>query len=430
MNKEELTQKVLAGIDGQRSLRFLRSLIRLPSESGSATLAQELVLQRMEEMGFEVDRFGGNTGNVQQYPDYCPLPEGETVDEGAYNLVGFRKGAGGAAKSLMLFSHIDTEPAEAAAGKRVYEGELKDGKLYGLGAADAKSGIATILLAAEAVLRQTNLNGSLTLMSVLGKRGGSAGTLSAIGRGYSADGGVYVHPAETGHGFTEIKNFSMGTIDFRVLVEGAEGVPRDELDSSEKNAVVMGSKVIDALIEWDEERRSRLLFEEGTYRGGAKTKLNIGQARGGTYVGKDPVTFELQCRLYFGDGESIESVLGDLRAHFAGRFENDPWLSAHQPFVEALSLRASPAFVEREAPITAAVRESIGRITGERKLIYQYHGASDIRLPILYGKTPTVGIGPKCGGLYGQEWADWVDVEDFIAGIKILAALIVDWCCE
>ena len=56
------------------------------------------------------------------------------------------------------------------------------------------------------------------------------------------------------------------------------------------------------------------------------------------------------------------------------------------------------------------------------------HGASDIRHSIVNGNTPSVGIGPKCGGIYGDDWTEWVDLEDYLAGIRILSSLIIDWC--
>ncbi len=430
MTKDKLKERILGSIDSEKAVCFLQSLIRLPSPSGSATLPQELVSRCFEQMDMRIDRFQGNAEGVRSYPDYCPLPEGEEIDEEAYNLVGVKQGIDREAKSLMLFSHIDTEGASDTSGKNPYRGEIVDGRLYGLGAADAKSGIATMILAAEAVLKETGLHGDLILMSILGKKGGSAGTLSAIERGYRADGAVYIHAAETGHGFREIKCYSMGTVDLRITVEGSEGVPNDELDDSEVNAVEKGALIIKALRDWDNARRAQMLFEDGSYKGSPKTKLHIGLARGGTYVGTDPVLFEIQCRLYFGAGETIEAVISDLGDHLLHVCEEDRWLSVHPPRIEKMYLRASPASIEEDAAISSAVRSSIGDITGNTDIIYQYHGASDIRLPILYGRTDTVGIGPKCGGLYGQEWTDWVDIEDYLTGIKIVASLIVDWCVK
>ncbi|MDP3388173.1 MAG: M20/M25/M40 family metallo-hydrolase [Eubacteriales bacterium] len=427
MNKEKLKEKVSSKIDNDKAIKFLGSLVRLPSENGQPTLAQELILQKMEELGLNIDKFSGNTAGVEDYADYCPLNEGEKVDERAYNLVGIKSGKG-QGKSLMLFAHIDTETCESADIASVYDLKRVNNRLYGHGIADDKSGMATIMLAVEAVLKETDLDGDLIVMSVLGKRGGSAGTLSAIAKGYKADGGIYLHPAETGHGYTEVKIYSMGTVDFSVTIKGSEGRENDELDNSEVNAIKKGSMVVEAMSDWDKARRERILFTEGTYAGTPKTKLNISTAEAGIKVGRDPMTYTIKSRLYFGEEETIYSVLEELKDYFHKRFAGDDWLSVNPPEIEILNLRATPAMVSKDSDIVRTIEKNISSVNGVESFIYQYHGASDIRHPIVYGNTPTAGIGPLCGGLYGADWTEWVDEKEFVDGIKMLASIIIDWC--
>ena len=78
--------------------------------------------------------------------------------------------------------------------------------------------------------------------------------------------------------------------------------------------------------------------------------------------------------------------------------------------------------------IIRLLEKNITEVKGFDDFIYQYHGASDIRMPIIYGNTPTVGIGTLCGGLRAGIEKEWVDIEDFIAGIKVVSGLILDWC--
>ena len=70
-----------------------------------------------------------------------------------------------------------------------------------------------------------DLGYDLTVMSILGKRGGAFGTLSALTKGYTANSTLYIHPAETGHGFREIKNISL----FKSKGSAAEVHAREEL---------------------------------------------------------------------------------------------------------------------------------------------------------------------------------------------------------
>ncbi|MEG1662000.1 MAG: hypothetical protein RR332_05725, partial [Clostridiales bacterium] len=60
--------------------------------------------------------------------------------------------------------------------------------------------------------------------------------------------------------------------------------------------------------------------------------------------------------------------------------------------------------------------------------IYHYHGSSDIRLPNIYGATPSLGIGPCCGGRDEFKTKEWLSRADYIDGIKIAASMIIDWC--
>ena len=427
LSKSELKEKIIKSVDKDYAVAFLKSLVRLPSAFGEATLAQELVLEKLTHCGFDVDKFMPNFTNITELDDYCPLPENVVLSSGAYNLVGKKSSSKKTAKSLMLFSHIDTEPRK---DDKELSGLVDGDKFYGLGAADAKSGIAMMLLAAQYILKEVELDGDLTLMSVLGKAGGSAGTLTAIKRGYQADASIYIHPAETGHSFHEIKCYSMGVIDFRLTVPGKKGHPIDELDESEENAVIRGAKLINGLIEWNKERQSRLLFEKGDFKGQPKTKLNIGKAQGGTYAGSDPISFMVDCRLYFAHDESIESVLNDLKKAISIMFTDDPFIRDNPIILEKLYLRASPGYIEEDHDIIKKLINNIDQVKGKQDYIYQYHGASDIRLPIIYGNTPCVGIGPQAGGFYGAEWTDWVSIEDYLNGINILIGTIIDWCIE
>ncbi len=425
LNKNELKAKIISKVDEEYAMSFLRSLVRLPSAFKEPTLAQELVLEKLTNMNFDVDKFDPSFEGLKDLADFCPLPPGVALSNGVYNLVGKKKTITNKARSLMLFSHIDTEERK---DEKELLGLIDGDKFYGLGAADAKSGIAMMLLASQYVLSEVELDGDLTLMSVLGKAGGSAGTLTAIKRGYQADASIYLHPAETGHSFHEIKCYSMGVIDFRITVPGKKGHPIDELDESEENAVIRGTQLLQGLIAWNKQRQSELVFETGNFKGQPKTKLNIGTAYGGTYAGSDPTSFKVECRLYFAYGESIDSVLEDLRKMIDQLFIDDLFIKENPIIIEKLYLRASPGYIEEEHDLIKTIIDNVDQIKGKQEYIYQYHGASDIRLPIVYGNTPCVGIGPKAGGFYGAEWTDWVSIEDYINGIKILIAAIIDWC--
>lgn len=423
MNKDAIKKQI--SIDREKCIDFLTSLIKVPSQDLKPTYAQELVRAKLRELGFSIDSFPCYVDEIKDLPDFCTYPGNLKSPDYIENVVGLRTPPVEEAKSFLIHAHIDTACVNDATKDTVPE--IKDGRIYGLGAADDKGGIAIMLMAAEAVLNTIgDLKGKLTLMSTIGKRG-AVGTLTAFMKGYSADGAVYLHPAETGHGFREIKNYSMGTLDFKIKIKGKPGVYRDEIDKSEINAVNKGAEVIKALSDWDDQRRDRLKFAEGTFSGLPNTKVNIINAFSGDLLREDPLSFEIQCRMYFGLGETVDSVLKELETYLHKYFADDEWLSVNEPQIEKGELRANPVYIEKESELIRSVTENIATVKERDDFIYQYHGASDIRMPIIYGNTPTIGIGPLCGGLKPDE-REWMDIDDYIDGIKILAGLIIDWC--
>ena len=91
-------------------------------------------------------------------------------------------------------------------------------------------------------------------------------------------------------------------------------------------------------------------------------------------------------------------------------------------------MRATPAMVDTDSSIVRLIKNNITRITGIQDFIHQYHGGSDIRLPILYGSSCCVGIGPRCElPAQGSGEMEWMSIDDYISGVKILAGILYDY---
>jgi len=426
MDKQTLKNTVFASIDENRQqfIDYLANLVRLPAFIYEPTHAQELVKTTMGEMGMTLDVFPCTTDDTGVEDDFHSLPQNYIFDDKVENVVGVKKGDGSAA-SLMLIAHIDTEPlSELTPDTSVV---IKNGQMHALGAADSKSGVAMMLLGAKAALAACpKLGGDLTLLSSIGKRG-AVGTLTAMQRGHHADMGVYLHSAETGHAFHEIKNYSMGMLDVRVTVTGQNGKPFDEIDRSEISAIDQGVKVIQALRAWDEERSHSHLIEASGAAPRSYCKLDLFTAQSSDLFMNDALQFDVTGRISFGYDETVQSVFEDLKAYLTEYFRDDPWLSAHPPVVVKEAVKGNPVYIPPEAHVVQLTQQVITEVKGFDDFIYQYHGSSEVRLPNTYGNTPTIGIGPLCGmGVRGQ--VEWVDLDDFIDGIKIVAGLIIEQC--
>jgi acetylornithine deacetylase len=72
---------------------------------------------------------------------------------------------------------------------------------------------------------------------------------------------------------------------------------------------------------------------------------------------------------------------------------------------------------------------AIEQVTGHVPQVNPMHTSSDIRNPMVQKAIPTVGLGPLCGDLSQNGQTDeWVDVEDYLSAVAVVATTIVDWC--
>lgn len=101
------------------------------------------------------------------------------------SIVALARGTGGGA-TLLLNAHLDTVGVEGYDGDP-FSGHIDDGRLYGRGAFDTKSGVAAALVAAARARAETVLRGDLVLTLVADEEFGSTGTVETL-----------AHLAETG----------------------------------------------------------------------------------------------------------------------------------------------------------------------------------------------------------------------------------------
>ena len=144
-------------IDDQALVEFLQRLVRIPSvndqEHGrSEEPAAELVAQQMRAFGWE--------------------PQIAEVAPGRPNVVAVLEG-GQPGPTLLFEGHVDvvTEGPLELWTVDPFGGEIRDGRLYGRGSADMKSGVAAMLFAADAVRRAGPFPGRIVVGAFVDEEG-------------------------------------------------------------------------------------------------------------------------------------------------------------------------------------------------------------------------------------------------------------------
>jgi putative selenium metabolism hydrolase len=116
------------------SISLCQELVRIPSPSGAEGALMQRVLERMQALGFD-----------------------ETWQDRVGNTVGVLRGTKpGTTRRLLVDIHADTVAVTSAQSWHhdPYSGDLENGRIYGRGACDIKSGLASALTGLAALPRQ------------------------------------------------------------------------------------------------------------------------------------------------------------------------------------------------------------------------------------------------------------------------------------
>lgn len=425
--------KVFRAIEGRKgeTVDFLKRLVQTRSVFGEEGPAQRFVQEKMEELGLDLDVFEADLGQIRNHPEYSPVDVSlEKGYEGRPNVVGRLPGRGGG-RSLLVFAHIDTVPiGPRESWTHDPLGEIVDGRLYGRGASDHKSGIAEMVMATAGLLDAgVELGGDLTLMSTIEEEaGGAGGALACLLRGYRADAGIYMGANTIG--LERITIASSGALYWKVKVPGK--MAHGGNAHLGVNAIGKALKIYEALAELDRHRGLTVrnpLIEKGYIESGLpprSTNLVTGIIRGGEWPSTVPAECELQCRINIPPGETRDGVQALIEEHISNVAKADPWLKEHPPVIEWFGWRGNPSQVDPNDPIVETAQNCIEGVTGKRPVLIGGSAGMDTRFFNLYADTPSIAIG--CRGSRGHIAEEWVDLNDLIRATKILALIILEWC--
>lgn len=308
--------------------------------------------------------------------------------------------AGGDGPTLVLCAHLDT--VGTAGMPAPFEPRIDAGRLYGRGGYDMKGGVAACMAAAVSLAR-TGFGGRVLLALVADEEYASAGA-EAFVRTHRADACILTEPSE---GDLVLAHKGFVWADVVVRGRAAHGSRWDLGDSANTR---MG-RVLTALDRHDREvlraRRHPLVGPASMH-----AALLAGGAGLSTYAPECRLTVE--CRTLPGD--TAEAVLDELRAV----------VRAVEPDAEVSPRFARPPMTcDPAAPIAAAVRRAVTRVTGsapaETGVGYWMDAAIFADAGI-----PTVDYGPAGAGAH--ETVEWVDLASVATTARVLAVAARAFC--
>lgn len=171
----------------------------------------------------------------------------QPVCEGRDNvLIGI---VGNSNETILLETHLDTVTAEGMAIEP-FNPKIKDGKVFGRGACDAKASLAAMLQALVEVARHGSPNRTVWLAAVVDEENGFNGVQKLMASGFKANYAIVGEPTSL-----NIVIAHKGTVRGNIITRGVSAHSSQPEKGS--NAVMHMAKVLAALERYDSELRMR-----------------------------------------------------------------------------------------------------------------------------------------------------------------------------
>lgn len=400
-------------------IAFLQTILRIPSETGNEAPIQDFMENYAEKLGAQTDRFVPSLEELRSHPAFV---ESALPYENRPNVVATFHGTGGG-RSLLFNGHIDVIPEGSAENWKhgAWSGDLEDGKIYGRGASDMKSGAAAMTMAVR-TLKECGIHtkGDVILEYVMDEELTGNGTLACVMKGYHADAGICCETSSMC-----VQPASIGRIWFEIRIKGKGAGIQKRYEGI--NAIDLGYIVTKAVSEFETMRLKKVshpLYPDIL----SSIPCMVGQFESGSYASAFPDSCVLKGSMATVPGEDSNEVKAEFIRFIKERAAaQSEWLAANPPEILFTGYFAEPSEIPADTPIVSVLRNEFSRIMKKEAVISGRQGAADIRHLNRYGNTPTVIFGP---GLTEQMHAnnEWVYAKDYLDAVKILACTIVKWC--
>ncbi len=383
----------LTAEERQAVLDFLCALVRTSGFSGDEGAVAALVLAEMQRLGFDdvwMDAAGNVIGRVG--PPHGP--------------------------ALMLNSHMDTVKVADPAAWQVdpFGAEIREGRLYGLGACDMKSGLAaTVYAGALLKKRGVALQGPL-LVACVGLEEPAEGTCTRVlfeEDGLRPDWVVIAEPSNL-----QIARGQRGHVEMLLTVKGRSA--HSSAPELGRNAIYGAARLIFNL-----EILAGQLADDPFLGPGVLAVTDIRSHAVSRNAIPDRCEMTLDRRLTIGETEAMavleiqriitrEGASADVRV-----IEEE--VTTHTGKVYRVRRASLPWAVEERHPLVRAMAQAV-RTAGLRPTMTRWHFATEGAYTAAVAQVPTVGFGPGDPAL-PHTVNEYVEIEQVYTAAQVYAAL-------
>ena len=392
---------VLSRIDADELIELTRELVRIPS-----------VIRPGDPAGTEaavaahVERWLRGEGLAVEVHEVAP---------GRPNVLAVL-GDGADGPTLLLEGHTDvvTEGNPSAWSHPPFGGDLVDGRIYGRGSADMKSGLAAAMVAAAAIARSgVRLGGRLVVGALVDEEGGMIGArhlcTTTIGRALSA--AIICEPEQN-----ELCLEQRGVVWARVTVRGR--MAHGAMPEAGVNPII----ALGALLREGPalERRLRRLCRRSPHLRPPTVTPTVVQAPVQGIPQSNVIPSEAQVTLdvRLTPGPDDDAVAKEIDVACQRAMEACPGVAIEWQPVNGFRLATR---VERSEPLVRAMARGVRQATGRPPRFGGVPGSTDGTILRTTLGIPIVTCGPG-GRLIPHQVDEYVEVSELVDAAKIYVA--------
>lgn len=411
MNQAAVDQ-VLSQVDESAIVGLASELIRIPSFKTEETPVAMFLADFFRQRGYHVEL--------------------QEVEPGRFQTIATLKGTGGGC-SLMLNGHTDINSLSRRWRRDPWTPTVEGDRLYGHGVQNMKGGLASIVMAAEAIRQAgVNLPGDLVVACVVGETQGGEGSHFLMESGFRTDMAVVAEPFGVGN----LVTVHSGIVHMAVHTYGVTGHIRQT--EGTVNAIHKMTTLIEALqgVQFTYRPRDDMP---------ALPRLNVGGIIGGLgseYVLVEPPYIPDLCTIivdvHFVPGQTVESIVADIRRALdllRGEdpdFKYDIEIPPPESFKGRRRLVMSPLDVPIDTYIVQAVARSYEIVTGQPPqaigAVLPYSYTANDTCHIWNSGIPCLLYGPGVVRGGKDEDDSCVLISEMVQCTKVLALTALDVC--
>lgn len=390
----ELKQTLIEAIPRALLETLVRDMVAIPSRNppGEEKACAEYIHKQLTDWGIETE--------------WVNVP-----DESRPQVVGWLRGSLGH-PTLVLNGHLDTvTEGELTAWRRSpFEPTLKDGRLFGLGAADMKGGLAIAMVVLKTLHdHDVSLPGSLLFQAVMGEEMDEPGTKTLLQEGYKGDFAIVLEPTSMRMGVG-----TRGACWHEITLTGSQThCGLTEPGSADLSYFL--TSLMQGVHRYHQclARQRHALFPEPGCR---VTQISAGERHNST-----PGSCRLVVDRRMLPGESYDQVTRELHELLVDAKYQVPDVDFDMRFLDG----NEPTEVDSRGPLCSALQDNFSHILKEEAQLWGPPYGSDVRYFIADHGIEAVNFGPGDFSVCHQP-NEFVAVEDLHRCAKVVMGTLVD----